>query len=681
MKIFKIFGLLFALSLSQVGMAQEVQWADTVLGFSSQLSNTLYSARQVLFKPNVLPNYGENPAAWTPNRPNREEFLKVGFKNPQVIQQVAVAETYNPSTISRMYAYDGAGKEYLIYTFSPRAIDRPGRLLNFFIDRTPYEVHALKIVFDGKAVEGYYSIDAIGISDSNIPISVQINVADNINPDIKAERLSENVNSPYREMSPLVTSDGRYMFFSRQNHPENKGGVSDREDIWISEYDTLRGEWKKAQNIGDVLNNKGPNFVSTIIEDGENVMLLLGNTYEGKNNDKMKAGLSVTYKTENGWTTPEALDIINGYNYSDRVSMFLSNSKKILLMSMERDDTYGQRDLYVSFLRADGRWSEPLNLGSTLNTVGEEEAPYLAPDETTLYFSSDGFSGYGGKDIFISRRLDDTWQNWSEPENMGPGINSVGDDKFFNIPLTGDYAYFTQQVGEEDDDIFRVAMPVFFKPAPVVLVKGKVIDSKTGLPIAAKVIYERLPSMEEAGVAYSDPEDGSYEIVLPAGYVYGYTAIADGFISESENIDLTMATEYVEVNQNLKLVPAAKGEMIVLNNIFFEFDKFELKSESFNELRRLLKFLNENDKIEVAIEGHTCDMGSDVYNKRLSERRAKAVYDWLKENGIPDNRMISRGFSFTQPIESNKTIEGRQKNRRVEFKIMEDGKPIQNPGQ
>ncbi len=651
--------------------AQNVQWASEVIEFSSELSPLQYSANQALNNPNVLPNGGENPNAWTPKNPNRVEFIKVGFQSPMIVQQIAIGESYNPGAVSNVYVYDKAGNETQVFTFNSRPIGEEGRLLNVFINPTSFEVTAVKVELDGRAVPGYNSIDAIGISDSEVPINVDnlIKVAENLGEDLEAQRLSPAVNSEVSEFRPLISPDGKTLFFSRSNHPGNVGGVNDDEDIWYSELDETTGEWQEARNIGPVLNNKGPNYISSVTPDGNSMLLLLGNEYLP--NGKMKAGLSISRKTETGWSQPEALKIDNLYNYNEKANFYMANNRKTLLMSIEREDSYGDRDLYASFIKSDGSWSDPVNLGNSVNTASEESAPFLAADDETLYFSSDGFAGFGGTDIYVTRRLDDSWKNWTEPENLGPDINSESDDEFFNIPASGEYAYYSRGVGTDNMDIFKLELPVFYKPAPVVLVQGKVYNSKTNEALGnVEILYERLPDGTEIGLATSDPTTGTYKIVLPSGAKYGYLAEAEGYVSVNANIDLNDLEEYKEINQDLFLVPIETGATVVLNNIFFEFDRSALADDSFPELKRVVELLTDNPGLEIEIGGHTDSVGSTSYNQRLSERRAKAVFDYLVENGIASERVVSRGFGEGKPVAGNDTSEGRAENRRVEFKIL-----------
>ncbi len=297
--------------------SQDIYWADRVIESSTQLSPLQYSAEQALGKPNVPLTGGDNPNAWSPRRNDRTDFIKVGYKTPVRIQQIAVHESLTPGAVYQVFTYDARDNEYLMFTLEPRPIPLTARMLNIFFPITEHEVYAIKIVVDGKAVPGENSIDAIGMSDSNIPISVSIQIAANVNMELETERLSENVNSRYTEHSPLLSADGKTLFFSRANHPDNVGGIDDYEDIWYSEWDEEKKEWKEAQNLGGALNTKGPNYISSVSEDGNNLVLLLGNQYT--KNGKMRAGVSISSKQENGtWSEPQAIEIENDYNYSPK---------------------------------------------------------------------------------------------------------------------------------------------------------------------------------------------------------------------------------------------------------------------------------------------------------------------------------------------------------------------------
>ncbi len=675
-KILLAFGFV---SISLVSFSQQVQWASKVLEVSSELTSVQYSAAQALGKPNVLPAGGQNPNAWTPDKPKRSEFIKLGYEHPIQIQQIAIAESFNPSALFKVYIYDETGKEYLIHTYNPMAIPRKALMRNIFLEKTPYKVTAVKLEFDGQALPDYYSIDAVAISDSSYPIIADIALPELLAKGLVVEQLDKNVNSEYSEVNPLLSPDGKTLYFSRKNHPENVGGVNDKEDIWYSELGT-DGKWTLARNMGKQFNNEYPNFinaVSSATPDGKSVLLLLGNRYEEKG--KMLAGVSVSNNIGGTWTDPKPLQIEDDYNFNEKANYFLTNTRKALLMSIEREDSRGGRDLYVSFPKNDSAWTKPLNLGGVVNTAGEESGPFLASDDKTLYFSSNGFSGFGGSDVFVSKRLDDTWTNWSPPENMGPDINSKLDDLFFNIPSMSDYAYYSRGVTEENLDIFRVKMPLYRSPEPIVIVKGKLIDAKTGKPIGAKIIYEELPGGKEVGIAYSDPKTGEYEVHLPGGKLYGFRAEADGYVSESQNLDLRNFNKDGTYEQkDVQLAPIGVAAIednatIVLNNIFFDFDKDVLKSESFPELNRIVGLMNEKPNMKVEIAGHADATGPEDYNLDLSHRRASSVAKYLGDKGIATDRVTVTFFGESRPVDTNSTREGRKKNRRVEFKILKVG--------
>lgn len=671
---FALFSLSFAYS-------QEVQWASKVIDFSTELTSVQYSADQALGKPNSMSSKkesgGQNPNAWTPDKPKRKEFLKLGFAHPIQIQQIAIAESHNPSALYKLSLYDETGNEYVVRTFSPAVVPLQGMMRNVFIEKTPYKVAAVRLDFDGAALPDYFSIDAVAISDSGIPIIAAVATPELLASGILVEKLDANVNSEYGELNPLLSPDGKTLYFSRRNHPGNVGGVNDKEDIWYSELGA-DGKWTLAKNLGPEFNNEFPNFVngvSSATPDGKSVLLILGNKY--LDNGKMLAGVSLSNNIGGTWTKPKPLNIENDYNFNEKANYFLTNTRKVLLMSVEREDSRGGRDLYVSFAKNDSLWSEPLNLGSMVNTAGEETAPFLASDDQTMYFSSNGFSGYGGADIYMSKRLDDTWTNWTEPKNMGPDINSRGEDLFFNIPSTSEFAYYSRSQEGENTDIFRAKLPFYKSPEPFVIVRGKLIDSKTGKPIGAKIIYERLPDGKEVGIAQSDPNTGEYEIRLPAGFQYGVRAEAEGHISENQNLDLRNITKDGSVvdhrDMNLSPIEVARIEpnaTITLNNIFFDFAKAILKPESFPELNRIVDLMNQRPTLQVEIAGHADASGPDDYNQLLSKFRADKVSGYLIEKGIAKERITITHFGETKPAATNDTKEGRSKNRRVEFIIL-----------
>lgn len=678
------------LALATIAQGQEtVQWASTVMFVTSETTPLQFAASQALHKPNVLPQGGESPNAWRPRKSDSDEYIVVQFAQAIQAQQIAIAETENPGAVSKVTAYDAEDNEYVLFELTPRAIPLKSRLLNLFFEKTPYEIAYIRVDIAGGAVEGFNSIDAIGISASNLPISVLIELVPNINPELEVERLSENVNSTYVEHSPLLSPDGNTLYFSRKFHPDNAGGVDDGEDIWFSKKDPNTGEWLPAENLGPPLNTPGPNFISSITQDSEGrTVLLLGNQYQKKG--RMTQGVSMSRDNgKGGWEKPTNLVVENDYNYSAKADYYMSSTNDVILLSAERDDTYGDRDIYVTFKTDKGDWTEPKNLGQIINTADIEDSPFLDKDNETMYFSSSGFRGYGKADIYVTKRLDDTWTNWSAPENMGKGVNGPQDDVYFNIPSSGNIAYFTKGSVDENTDIFQFRIDEFLikdTPEPTdpviatiepeklitININGRVLNAKTNEPIGnTKVVIERLPDGVRLGETMSSEGAGEYNFVLSPGARYGFLAQADGFLSKNENVDLNDVKESTTITRDLFLTPIEKGAAISINNIFFDFDMSKLKTASYAELRRILNLLNENKIQTIEITGHTDSIGDDDYNLSLSKRRAKAVYDYFKKNGIIESRLISKGLGETKPVKPNDTKENRASNRRVEFKIID----------
>ena len=683
----KIFIFLLGSLMVVSAIAQEtVVWGAEVIDVSSEYGPLEYSALQALHKPNVLPRGGDDPNAWRPKREDKVDFIMVAFDSPIQAKQVAIAESENPGAVKTVYAYDENYNEYTLFELTPRALPIESRLLNLFFEETSYKIKALRVEIDGSASPGYNSIDAVGISSSNIPINVLIEIAGGLNTELQAEQLNANVNSQYVEHSPIISPDGKRLYFSRRYHPDNTGGADDQEDIWVSEMDEETGEWKPARNIGPPLNTPGPNFISSIsVINGEEV-LILGNKYGKKG--RMYTGTSMATRKGDNYSDPIALEVENEYNYSPKADFFLTPDGNAIIISAERDDSYGGRDLYVSFKKSKLAWREPINLGETLNTISEEASPFLAKDGKTLYFSSAGHAGYGGQDIYVTRRLDNTWKKWSTPENLGSGINTETDDRYFSIPSTGKHLYFTRGKEDENTDIFRFEVDDFFvdpdspllasvdhleeEERPVIIViTGRVFNSKSNESLAnIPVKIERLPDGISIGEVKTD-DNGMYTLALRPGARFGIGAELDGFLAQNENIDLNDTEKSDSLTIDLKLVPIEVGQPLVLKNIFFEFNKSVLTTSSYPELDRVLEYLQDGKIQKIEIAGHTDSKGSEAVNQRFSEQRAKAVFDYFSDNGIAAERMKSVGYGESQPVATNETDEGRQQNRRVEFKVLE----------
>jgi OOP family OmpA-OmpF porin len=278
-----------------------------------------------------------------------------------------------------------------------------------------------------------------------------------VNHHAKSKPMHGDINSAYVEIKPSVCPQTNRLYFSRHSHPDNTFGIEDLEDIWFSEYNPDTKEWGHPVKMAGALNNAGPNYVQHVSITGDT--LILGNQYLKKG--RMRAGLSYSTKVNGEWTHPKTIHTINDYNYSNQSNSFVSIKNGVIISAIHRLQSVGDRDLFVSFW--DGhKATEPINMGTVLNSDEEESSPFLAPDNVTLFFASRGHHGHGGMDIFVSKRLDDTWTNWSEPENLGPGVNGRLDEEHFTISHNGEIAFFSKQVTVHNDDIYFILMEELF---------------------------------------------------------------------------------------------------------------------------------------------------------------------------------------------------------------------------
>jgi OOP family OmpA-OmpF porin len=283
-----------------------------------------------------------------------------------------------------------------------------------------------------------------------------VNLASNLNFSARAVPI-ETINSSFSEYKPALTLHGNRLYFSRALHPENTGGATDKEDIWYADIDKATNTALTPKRLEGHLNNSGPNFVSGVSVTGDTIML--GNTYDKKG--KMKAGISYSVNENGSWSVPKTIHVKNDYNLSEHGNAYVSLSGGVIISAVQRAETYGQRDLYVSFWGYDHA-TEPVNMGSVINSDLDESSPFLAADKKTLYFASKGHHGYGGYDIYMSHRLDDSWTKWSEPENLGPAVNGPLDEEFFTVTHCKQWGYFSKQVGAQNVDIYRIPMADLF---------------------------------------------------------------------------------------------------------------------------------------------------------------------------------------------------------------------------
>ncbi|MBX2932670.1 MAG: OmpA family protein [Ferruginibacter sp.] len=499
---------------------------------------------------------------------------------------------------------------------------------------------------------------------------------------IQVENLGEDINTIHPEMRPTISADGNLLFFIRQNDPANiqYATVPNSQDIWYSTRDSL-GKWSKAKHLSAKVNASQYNAVYWISPD-LNTILLKGAFIDGQ---YLGMGVSMIKKRkDNSWTNAEMLKIrkLEKFSTTPQFGASMGHNGKVLLFYMTDKKGSFDNDIYVSFLEGNDIWTAPKSLGKKINLPDYNEmSPFIAADGVTLYFASDRPGGIGEMDIWMSKRLDDSWTKWSDPVNVGKPINTEGSEAFFTLDAGGEYAYLTSSDGAFGaSDIVRVKLLEKVMPNPVVLVTGNVYNEKTKEPLSASLVYETLPDGTQVGTGVSSPVDGSFKIVLPYDKNYSIRAAADKFfaISENLNLDSLIKAGYKVIHKDLYLAPIEIGQIFRLNNVFFDFDKYSLRPESFVELDRVVNFLNEYPNIEIEMSAHTDSKGADEYNMVLSDNRARSVMEYILSKGIAASRIVSHGYGETKPVAPNANPDGsdnpdgRQLNRRVEFKILKN---------
>lgn len=664
---FFLFLLLFF--LGQLAQAQQLQWATKVLEFSSEFTGSnghQYRAVQLLGKPNKLPQAESGASAWRSAQPDAgEEWIKVGFETPMEIRQVVIAENFGAGCVTMVVAYDNQNKEYTLYKSKPEATKRGAGMHRIWLPQlTSFKVAAIKVVLNTKLVAGWNEIDAIGISSSDKPVEAVINLAKDVPKELKKENLGPNVNSKANEVAPVISPDGRTIYFTRFDHPENLKAKEDY-DVWFAEE--KNGVWQKATNIGNPVNNLQENSICYISPDDRTMLLM--NIYHP--DGALSKGVSISRKNSAGWTFPQELRLQSYVNEHSFSGFYIGPNGKVMVLSLQDANTKGGADLYVSFPQADGTWSPPQNIGVDINTADDEFTPFLATDNQTLYFTSNGRSGYGEMDIYVSRRLDDTWIHWSEPENLGPAFNTPDYEAHFTIPASGAYAYFCSAENSLGEfDIFRMKLPETIKPVPTVMLQGIVLDQITKQPVAAEVIVEDLDQKQATQRLDYDPAVGDFKLVLDTQKQYGLTAQRKGYQASGMVIDLTKDTQYRELRREVLLSPIEIGQKITLNTIRFAQSKYDLLPASLPELDRIAQMMTENSTMEILLEGHTDNVGDFDANVQLSKDRVEEVKRYLATKNIATNRIQTKGYGPTRPISANTTEESRKQNRRVEFTIL-----------
>ncbi|CAN5484379.1 OmpA family protein [soil metagenome] len=483
--------------------------------------------------------------------------------------------------------------------------------------------------------------------------------------DVEILNLGNKINSVNGDYIPLISADGKKMFFTSRRAETTGGEIDDYdgeflEDVYYCNKET--NGWGSPQNIGAPVNSKFHDAAVGLSVDGHQLIIFRG--YIG-NGD-----LFISSNNGFNWSEPESLGKEINSSSHESSACFSPDGNTLYFVS-DRAGGFGGRDIWKSIRSNEkSEWGKPVNLGNTINTIEDEEGVFMHPDGRTLYFSSKGHDVIGGFDIFYAN-LDQGI--WSTPVNMGVPINTPGDDVSFEVSTDGREAYYSsyRKEGYGEKDLYKIEFTARKEPvSKMVLLQGKVTNAETGLPLPASIEVIDLNLNQQIGKYSNDAQTGSYVISLPSGKNYGTVIYSNGYLFESENYDLSDSSAYKEVERNVKLKVIKAGNEITLQNIFFETASFNLKETSVNELNRLVELMKQYPTLKIEIAGHTDNVGSDAYNLELSQKRANAVKDFLLDKAIESERLLPIGYGMNKPKVSNDTTEGRQKNRRIELMVI-----------
>lgn len=512
------------------------------------------------------------------------------------------------------------------------------------------------------------------------------------------DNLGDVVNSKYPDYAPLISTDESLLIFTSKRETSTGGKLNENneydEDIFVTYKND--GIWTEPMNMGKTLNDKAHNATIGLSPDGQKLFVYMSDG---------GGDIYVSQLDGNEWTKPKALPKQINTKYSHEASASFSFDNKSIYFSSDNSediDNYGGHDIFVSRLNKKGKWGDAVNIGGAINTPYDETDIFMHPDGRTMFFSSNGHNTMGGFDIFMSELKDDG--NWSDPINLGHPINTPTDDRFFVLAGSGKHGYYSSAkegsvgahdiymitflgpekqmlLSTEDNLIASIVNPVKADPkiessveiktSRLTVVKGIVRDgfSPDSVPIQADIELLDNETGEIISVLQSNPTTGTFMIPLPSGKDYAIAVKKEGYLFHSENFNIPPTSTYQEVYLPIKLLKMEKNSKIVLRNVFFEYGKAKLDPKSYKELDRLITILQDHPNMNIEIGGHTDNKGSLAANQKLSEERAKSVVDYLSKD-IPLGRLQYKGYAFEQPVADNATAEGRALNRRVEFKVL-----------
>lgn len=476
--------------------------------------------------------------------------------------------------------------------------------------------------------------------------------------------MGESINTQYDEYLPTLTADEQTFIFTRLIPDTVDFGLKILMVEDFFQTTKLNGKWEMAEKMPTPFNSLDNEGALSISPDGRTAYFTRCNARDGYGS----CDLYYSERIGKRWTEPKNMGQTVNSSSWDSQPTIASDGRTLFFVSNRRGGK-GKNDIWYTYRKDNDKWTKPINLDSTINTPGNDMYPFIHPSNTSLYFSSDYHLGMGGFDIFYSNIVDG---KFTPAQNIGYPINTSSDETSFIVSPSGKKAIFSTSLkdGIGGKDLYEFDLYEKAQPTPVVYMKGKTFDKFTNKPLAVNFEVKDVDKNTLIASSSSDPLTGEYLVVLPLGATYALNAWAESYLFYSENFQLKDISNSNSSQKDVYLIPIVEGESVVLNNIFFETNDYSLLPSSQSELNILLELLEKNRNIVIEISGHTDNVGSQEYNLELSSKRANSVKTYLEEKGIEAIRLKSKGFGQTKPISVNQTEEGRAKNRRTEFKII-----------
>ena len=486
---------------------------------------------------------------------------------------------------------------------------------------------------------------------------------------VSIKKLMPPLNTPFNDYAPVISADGATMMFT-SNRPSTERelakGKAGKENIYEVIMDPKKKKWGTPELLGPSVNAPGRNNSAIALSpDGQRMLVYRDNNGNG----------NIFESVLNGTEWSELMEFPEPINSEDHESSacYSPDGRTIYFVS-DRDGSEGGKDIWSVTRNTADQWGGLKNLGPLINTKEDEQGVFLHADGRTLYFSSKGHGGSGGYDLYVSKHDE---QGWGAAQNLNAPLNTPGDDLYIVFLADGKTAYMSSERagGMGEKDLYELK----FTPRPghktqdplLTVLKGQVLDEETKQPVEGDIEItdntKNLPLSKQR----SNSSTGNFLLSMPSGRNYGISVSAPGYLFHSENFHLKDTAGYKEVVKVIELKKVKVGRTIVLNNVFYDFDKATLRPESSTELDALVQLLKDNGKLRIELGSHTDDKGADDYNLKLSDARAASVVAYLEGKGIAPERLVAKGYGESSPVASNGTDEGRQQNRRTEFKVLE----------